>query len=91
MSSKHRKQLYEPDHYDQSWLGGVTIGTIIFALLIAAGLCWLTGCSPKIVERKVTKIEYRDRIVRDTATEFREINVQDWIDNDESLDGVKGY
>ena len=26
-----------------------------------------TGCSPKVVEKVVTKIEYRDRIVHDTA------------------------
>lgn len=29
--------------------------------------------------------------VRDTKNEYRKIPVQDWIDNDESLDGVMGY
>jgi dCMP deaminase len=29
--------------------------------------------------------------VRDTKDEYRKIPVQDWIDNDESLDGVMGY
>lgn len=28
----------------------------------------LDGCSPKIIERVETKIEYRDRIIHDTAT-----------------------
>ena len=31
-------------------------------------LALLAGCSPKIVEKIVTQIEYRDRIVHDTAT-----------------------
>ncbi len=29
--------------------------------------------------------------VRDTRDGYRKISVQDWIDNDESLDGVMGY
>lgn len=30
-------------------------------------------------------------VVRDTEEEYRVINVQDWIDNDESLEGTFGY
>ena len=30
-------------------------------------------------------------IIRDTHTEYRAIQVQDWIDNDESLEGKFGY
>lgn len=30
-------------------------------------------------------------IVRDTPTEYRVINVEDWIKNDESLEGALGY
>ena len=30
-------------------------------------------------------------IIRDTKTEYREIPVQEFIDNDESLEGSKGY
>ena len=29
--------------------------------------------------------------IRDTKDEFRVIEVQDWIDNDESTEGVLGY
>ena len=43
-------------------------------------------CKRMIINAGIKKV-----IVRDTATEFREINVQDWIDNDESLAGTKGY
>ncbi|HIU36490.1 MAG TPA: dCMP deaminase family protein [Candidatus Fimenecus excrementigallinarum] len=30
-------------------------------------------------------------IIRDTKDEYRIVNVQKWIDSDESLDGAKGY
>jgi dCMP deaminase len=30
-------------------------------------------------------------VIRDTATEYRVIDVQDWIENDDSLTGVFGY
>ena len=30
-------------------------------------------------------------IVRDSKDEYREVLVQDWIDNDESLEGKRGY
>ena len=30
-------------------------------------------------------------VVRDTATQFRVIDTQEWIENDESLEGLKGY
>lgn len=30
-------------------------------------------------------------IIRDTREEYRVVAVKDWIENDESLDGVKGY
>ena len=30
-------------------------------------------------------------IIRDNGQEYRVIEVKDWIENDESLDGVRGY
>jgi dCMP deaminase len=30
-------------------------------------------------------------VIRDTKENYREILVQDWIEQDESLDGVLGY
>lgn len=41
----------------------VIVGSIVFIILFM-----VVGCSPKIVERVETKIEYRDRVVHDTAT-----------------------
>ena len=29
--------------------------------------------------------------IRDTRDDYRVVNVQDWVENDESLDGVFGY
>ena len=43
-------------------------------------------CKRLIINAGIKKV-----VVRDSATEFREIDVQDWIDNDESLAGAKGY
>ena len=30
-------------------------------------------------------------VIRDTENEYRVIQVQDWIDNDESVSGTMGY
>lgn len=39
----------------------------IFLIYLAAAVCLLSSCSPKIVERVETRIEYRDRVVKDTV------------------------
>ena len=43
-------------------------------------------CKRMIINAGIAKV-----IVRDTREKYRVIDVQDWIDNDESLDGTKGY
>lgn len=48
-----------------------------------------TSCA--MCKRMVINAGIERVIVRDTETEFREISVQDWIDNDESLQGSFGY
>jgi len=47
------------------------------------------SCS--MCKRMIINAGIKQVIVRDTATDYRVINVQDWIDNDESLVGQKGY
>lgn len=43
--------------------------TLLVAIFVATFVCLaITSCSPKIVEKVVTEIEYRDRVVHDTAT-----------------------
>ncbi len=48
-----------------------------------------TSCA--MCKRMVINAGIETVIVRDTQTEFREISVQDWIDDDESLQGTFGY
>ena len=43
-------------------------------------------CKRTIINSGIEKI-----IIRDTKEEYREINVQEFIDNDESLEGSMGY
>lgn len=43
-------------------------------------------CKRMIINSGISKV-----VVRDTATTYTEINVSDWIDNDDSLSGVFGY
>ena len=43
-------------------------------------------CKRQIINAGITRV-----IVRDTKDEFREIDVNDWIENDDSLSGNFGY
>lgn len=42
-------------------------------------------------KRMVINSGIKEVIIRDTAEDYRIIDVQDWIDNDESLEGKRGY
>lgn len=48
-----------------------------------------SSCS--MCKRMVINAGIQTVIIRDTKDEYRVIEVQEWIDKDESLDGVKGY
>ena len=43
-------------------------------------------CKRMVINAGIEKV-----VVRDTLDAFRVIDVQEWIDNDESLDGSMGY
>ena len=43
-------------------------------------------CKRTIINSGIEKV-----IIRDTKDTYREINVQEFIDNDESLEGSMGY
>jgi dCMP deaminase len=43
-------------------------------------------CKRMIINSGITKV-----IVRDTKDTYREVDVEDWITNDESLEGIFGY
>ena len=43
-------------------------------------------CKRQVINAGISKV-----VVRDTKDTYREIDVQDWIDNDDSLSGEFGY
>lgn len=50
------------------------------------------GTSPcQMCRRMIINAGIDTVIVRDTETEYRIINVEDWIESDDSLDGTLGY
>ena len=57
----------EKKNQDNTWVGwciSVYVGAILIILLLMCAM----SCSPKIVYKTETKIEYRDRVVHDTTT-----------------------
>lgn len=48
-----------------------------------------SSCS--MCKRLVINAGIHEVVIRDTPTEYRVIPVQEWVDNDESLEGVFGY
>ena len=53
---------------------------------IIANSCCCSMCKRMVINAGIEKV-----VVRDTDTEYREIMVQEWIDNDESVEGIMGY
>jgi len=49
------------------------------------------SCSCAMCKRMVINAGIKTVVVRDTKDEYRVIDVQDWIDNDESLEFNPGY
>jgi dCMP deaminase len=43
-------------------------------------------CKRLIINAGISRV-----IIRDTATEYRIVDVQEWIDDDDSLSGIFGY
>jgi dCMP deaminase len=48
-------------------------------------------CSCMMCKRLITNAGITTAIFRDTEDEYRVIDVQEWIDNDDSLSGLLGY
>lgn len=53
---------------------------------LMAGTTSCMMCKRMIINAGITRV-----IIRDTPTDFRVIDVQEWIDDDDSLSGVFGY
>lgn len=53
---------------------------------LVANSCCCSMCKRLVINAGISRV-----VIRDTMQDYRVIDVQDWIDNDESLDGVFGY
>ena len=58
---------------------------------VSTGELILHSNSCSMCKRMVINAGIETVIIRDTVNEYRVIKVQDWIDNDESLEGTFGY
>lgn len=58
---------------------------------VSTGELIKNSCCCSMCKRMVINAGISTVIVRDTEDEYRVIDVQDWIDNDESVEGVMGY
>lgn len=58
---------------------------------VSTGELIKNSCCCSMCKRMVINAGISTVIVRDTEDEYRVIDVQEWIDNDESVDGVMGY
>lgn len=58
---------------------------------VATGEYIKNSNSCSMCKRMIINAGIKTVIVRDSDTEYRVIDVQDWIENDESLDGAFGY
>lgn len=53
---------------------------------IVKGSCCCSMCKRMVINAGINEV-----VIRDTKDDFRVIKVQEWIDDDESLDGTRGY
>lgn len=49
------------------------------------------SCCCSMCKRMVINAGIKEVVIRDTEKEYRVIPVRDWIDNDESIEGIMGY
>ena len=92
-----RYELCRSVHAEANAIISASRERMIGASLYLAGVDGRTGeyiehssscsmCKRMIINAGIEKV-----YVRDTRNEYRMVLVQDWIDNDESLEGVFGY
>ncbi len=58
---------------------------------VASGEVIKNSCCCSMCKRMVINAGIKNVVVRETEDEYRMIDVQEWIDNDESLEGTFGY
>lgn len=60
-------------------------------LEVASGEYVQNSCCCSLCKRMVINAGIEKVYIRDTKENYREINVNEWIENDDSLDGKSGY
>ena len=69
------------------------LGATLYMVCVNAGSGMLEAgtSSCMMCKRQVINAGISTVVVRDTKDEYRVIDVQDWIENDDSLSGIFGY
>ena len=92
-----RYELCRSVHAEQNAIISAARRDMIGATLYLVGLDYKTkeyvkGSNPcSICKRMIINAGIEKVIIRDTKTKYREITVQEYIDNDETLEGIRGY
>mgnify|MGYP003298888667 CR=1 FL=1 len=92
-----RYELCRSVHSEANAIISASRRDMIGATLYLAGRDCKTGelvhdaTSCAMCKRMIINAGIETVVVRDTENEYRVINVQEWIDNDESVEGVLGY
>lgn len=92
-----RYEMCRSVHAEANAIISASRNELIDSTLYLVGLEADTGeivansCCCAMCKRMVINAGIKNVVIRDTNTEYRVIDVNDWIINDESLTGVKGY
>lgn len=92
-----RYELCRSVHAEANAIISASRGELIDSTLYLVGLEVDTGelvansCCCSMCKRMVINAGIRQVVIRDTLDEYRIVDVNDWILDDESLNGTKGY
>ncbi len=69
------------------------IGSTLYLVGLEAetGEIVANSCCCSMCKRMVINSGIKEVVIRDTQDEYRKIDVSEWIENDESLEGKRGY
>ncbi len=92
-----RYELCRSVHAEQNAIISARRSQMIDSTLFLVGINYNDGtyveksnpCS--LCKRMIINAGIKDIYIRDNKTEYRHIKVKEYIDNDESLEGIKGY
>ena len=92
-----RYELCRSVHAEQNAIISAERSKMIGATLYLVGKSYKDGSYVEksnpcaLCKRMIISAGIKDIYIRDTKEEYRHVLVQEFIDNDESLEGVKGY